>query len=163
MKLPARGDFDYLLRDLDKEVWREPILEPPPRPKAPEPPPRHDDPPHPPRVTVNIEIVEYHRGRHPPALRRAFSTAWVLAIVIWIVVFAVLSMLHRAHAQPSHWRSYTAQGTTHMQGEDSDGGAWSGRQYRLGFTTYTDFYGPDGEVKHCQSYKLGFNTYADCD
>ena len=54
---PARGSYDWILRDIKDEVAR---ATPPPPPTPPQ------DPPRPPRVHVAIELVQRQR----PARRR---------------------------------------------------------------------------------------------
>ena len=60
------------------------------------------------------------------------------------------------------WRTYEIGGTRYYEGQDSQGGLWTGQSYRQGFTRYSDFYGPHGEAHHCISWQEGFVTRTKC-
>jgi hypothetical protein len=82
-KTPPRGAFDYLLRDVDKTIWRDADLGDAP----PAPPERGGGGP---RVRVEIEIVQ-----RPPAPRREWAINKVLFWVVAIMLIAgLLGSLH---------------------------------------------------------------------
>lgn len=147
MKPPAPGSFDYLLRDIDREVFREVGVDHPSPP--PQEPPR--EPPRGPRVRVEIEIIEHRQGR-PRAVRSGIS-------VFWWLLLGLMLLGAVAHAQPTQWRSYKQGFLTMHEGNNG----WSGRSYDQGFMRYTDMNGPDGTTLHCRSYKQDWQVITECD
>ena len=147
---PSRGSFDYMLRDVDKQVWRDAGL--------------GNEPPTPTggggtRIRVEIEIID-QRAR-VIAERKARKHARAL---FWAIVFGLLwgfiLLMPKGHAQTMS--QYRLGGTTYYQGTTQDGQSWTGSSYRLGGTTYFKGSDQNGWTTNCSSYTLGSQTYTNC-
>jgi hypothetical protein len=140
---PARGSYDWILKDIHDEI--EKVTPPPPPPEPPKEPPR------PPRVHVDIEIVD-RRYAAPPARKPGGALKWLVAF----------GLIAAAIVGTAHGETWTSHKEGFMTRYQSDQGA-SGSSYKQGFMTYYDMNLPDGSTRHCHSYKQGWQTIMECD
>jgi len=145
---PRRGEFDWILKDIQDEVARQapplPPEEPPQRPQR--------------RVVVNIEVNQARRRPGPSRTPWARSwSAWKVAVFIWMVVAGVLALASIGKAET--WTSQQQGFTTRYQGSDGS----SGLSYRQGFMEHLEVNRPDGSTQRCRSYQQGFQTITECD
>ena len=159
---PPPGAFDYLL-DLKRPAAYEPPRPPrrkvvAPRAVVPPPPPpeRGGGGNQPPRLRIEIEIV--HR---PATEARRGASAWWAVVLLWATVLAILLGL-ALPVRADDWRTSKHGWETRIDGTGPDGSQWSGRQYKQGFTTFTDLYGQDGRAVHCRTVKTGWQTRTEC-
>jgi hypothetical protein len=106
-------------------------------PTPPQPPERGGRPQ---RIRIEIEIVQRQAPQRATGGYR-FSTLALWLIAIGVLV-ALLGGCTAAHAQPTSRQSYRDGFMTRYQGNDRDGGQWTGTSYRQGFVTYFDATGP---------------------
>ena len=110
------------------------------------------------RIHVQIEIVQ----RQPPQ-RRGYRFGTVTLMLLILAMLGALAGCTQAMAQPSSWQSHREGFMTRYQGNDRDGGQWTGNSFKQGFTTFSEFNGPHGESTRCRSWQQGWQTFTECD